>query len=252
MQALFCLILFVVISLSWASETQAKQSEIVAALDEHLVAIDTGFSGSKVLLFGATQGEGDVIVIVRGPKRQEIVRKKERIMGVWANKEQVAFNDTPSFYNIAATGDIDKLVDENTRKKLEFGADNLRPYIAREHRHLDDEKKQIFWQALLRAKKRDGLYADTTTPVRFLGNRLFRADIEFPSNIPVGNYLVYVHLVKEQKVVNTQITPLKVSKIGVEAEIYNFAHNYSFLYGIVAVIIALVSGWLASVAFRKK
>ena len=42
---------------------------LVADASRHLVAITTGFVGTKVLLFGATEGEGDVIIVVRGPAR---------------------------------------------------------------------------------------------------------------------------------------------------------------------------------------
>ena len=44
---------------------------------------------------------------------------------------------------------------------------------------------------------------------------------------------------------------LNVKKIGVEAGIYNFAHEYSFAYGVLAILIAVMSGWFASVFFRK-
>lgn len=230
----------------------APSNEIVAALDDHVVAIDTSFSGSKVLLFGATEGEGEVIIIVRGPSHDEVVRKKERIMGVWANNDQVTFSGTPVFYSIATSGNLKEMVSASTRQRLELGPDYLNTYLASDSKDISTEKKELFWEALLRAKKRQGLYAKEAEEVKFLGQRLFRADFFFPPNIPVGTYLVYVYLVKDKDVVSSQITPLFVSKIGAEAEIYDFAQRHSFAYGILAVIIALAAGWVASVAFRKK
>jgi len=191
-------------------------------------------------------------VVVRGPSHNEVVRKKERIMGVWANKNAVKFSNTPAFYNIAASGTLDEMVPASTRQRLELGPDNLNIYLAPESKKVSDEVKETFWQALLRAKKRDGLYAKEVATVTFLGKKLFRADFKFPSNVPVGTYLVYVYLIKDKDVVTTQITPLFVSKIGAEAEIFDFAHKHSLSYGILAVFIALFSGWVASVAFRKK
>lgn len=238
--------------LAMEKKVPVVSQEIVAALDDQLVAIDTGFSGSKVLLFGTTEGEGDVVVVVRGPSHNETVRKKERIMGVWANKDQVTFSDTPVFYNIAASGDINKMVPASTRQRLELGPDNLNTYLAPESKTISDEMKETFWEALIRSKKREGLYAKEVEKITFLGKKLFRADFFFPANVPVGTYLVYVYLIKDKDVVTTQITPLFVSKIGAEAEIYNFAYQHSIAYGVFAVLIALFSGWLASVAFRKK
>lgn len=241
-----------VVSLCLNEAKAQNTNEIVAALDDHVVAIDTSFSGSKVLLFGATEGEGDVIVVVRGPSRDEVVRKKDRIMGVWANKEEVTFSGTPVFYNIATSGTLTDMVPASTRQRLELGPDYLNSYLASSSRDIGDAKKDEFWQALLRSKQNNNLYASEATQVKFLGKRLFRADFFFPPNIPIGTYLVYVYLVKDKEVVSSQITPLFVSKIGAEAKIYDFAHRHSFAYGIIAVIIALAAGWVASVVFRKK
>jgi hypothetical protein len=36
------------------------------------------------------------------------------------------------------------------------------------------------------------------------------------------------------------------------AGIYNFAHDYSALYGIFAILFAVASGWLAAAVFRRK
>lgn len=226
--------------------------EIVAALDDHLLAIDTGFSGSNVLLFGATEGEGDVIVIVRGPNETSTVRKKDRIMGVWANKEQVDFVNTPTFYRIASSSRVEDLLPPAMRQRLELGPQNIQPHIADLYADIDEATQETFWQALLRTKERTDLYGVADKPVQFLGKRLFRVEIDFPANIPVGKYLVHIYLVKDKDIVSTQITPLFVSKIGVEAAIYDFAHKYSFAYGLFAVVIALFSGWIASVVFRKK
>ena len=42
-----------------------KANTLVADLSRHLVGISTGFAGTDVLLFGATESKGDVLVIVR-------------------------------------------------------------------------------------------------------------------------------------------------------------------------------------------
>ncbi len=255
MQKKFLLHSLLVVILAWPVSLWAQTTtpnEIVAALDDPVVAIDTGFSGSRVLLFGATEGEGDVVVIVRGPSRDEVVRKKKRVMGIWVNKEEVTFSGAPVFYNIATSGKLENLVPASTRQRLELGADNLNIYLSPSSKEVGDDIKATFWQALLRNKKHQGLYATAETEIEFLGKRLFRADLDFPPNIPVGTYLIYVYLIKDKHIVSSQITPLFVSKIGAEAGIFDFAHRHSFVYGILAVIIALLSGWFASVIFRKK
>jgi hypothetical protein len=60
-----------------------------------------------------------------------------------------------------------------------------------------------------------------------------------------------VFLVHDGEVVGANITPLVVSKIGFEAGVFDFAHRHSLAYGVLAILIAVVAGWSASVAFHK-
>jgi len=75
--------------------------------------------------------------------------------------------------------------------------------------------------------------------------------LHFPTNVPVGEYKVRILLVTDNKVVSTGSMRLDVGKSGIEASVYDFAHRYSALYGIVALIIAVAAGWAASAVFRK-
>jgi uncharacterized protein (TIGR02186 family) len=85
----------------------------------------------------------------------------------------------------------------------------------------------------------------------FLGDRLFRTTLVFPANIPTGTYLVEVFLVRDKDVVGGQTTPLVVSKVGVDAAVFDFAHSNAFAYGAIAVAMAVVAGWIASLPFRN-
>ena len=63
----------------------AQTIPLVADLSEHLVAISTGFEGSKVLLFGSTDGTGDVVIVIRGPTETKKVLSKKKIGPIWIN-----------------------------------------------------------------------------------------------------------------------------------------------------------------------
>ena len=112
-------------------------------------------------------------------------------------------------------------------------------------------EEREYRDALVRAKRRAGVFAAENSRVLFLGNRLFRTRIAFPSNVPTGTYTVTVFLVRDDRVVSAQTTPLLVSKTGIGADVFAFAHNYSALYGVASVLIALFAGWLAGAIFRR-
>ena len=68
--------------------------------------------------------------------------------------------------------------------------------------------------------------------------------------MPTGTYIVEVFLVRDRDVVSGQTTPLVVSKVGLDAAVYDFATRQSAAYGAIAVVTAVVAGWLASLPFR--
>src|SRR5271163_5213469 len=76
----------------------ARAEGLVADLSSHLIAITSGFTGTSVVLFGATDGPGDVIAVVRGPERGMTVWRKGKVAGIWVNAEAVTFAGVPSFY----------------------------------------------------------------------------------------------------------------------------------------------------------
>lgn len=226
----------------------ASAQELVADLTSHLVAITTGFNGAQVVLFGATAGEGDVVVVVRGPDQPVTVRRKDRVAGVWLNRHQVTFPAVPTFYSVASGKPLADIASDAVLERLQIGLDHLAlaPAAA-----LSPDETAEFRAALVRTKTAGGLFSPNIGRVSFLGNRLFRATVSFPSNVPIGNYQVSVFLLRNGEVVSAQTTPLLVSQAGISADLVEFAGRQRIAYALVAIAIAVAFGWAASVAFRR-
>lgn len=226
----------------------AQAQQVIADLSRHLVAITTGFAGAEVLLFGAVDGEGDVIVTVSGPKDDIVVRRKSQVNGMWINTQSVTFSEVPGYYAVAATKSLEEIITGPVAEREQIGAEHLR---LMPERNLPPDTIALFRRALLRNMEREGLFQPRTGTVRFLGQRLFRADIIFPANVPTGTYLVNVYLVRGGQVVSGTTTPLSVSKIGLSAEIFDFAQHRGITYGLIAVAFAGFAGWAASRVFQR-
>ena len=80
---------------------------------------------------------------------------------------------------------------------------------------------------------------------------LFRSFLELPSNVITGQFEVKILHYRNSKLVSQQINSINVSKSGISAEIYDIAQNYSTLYGIFAVFLAVLVGWGSNLIFRK-
>lgn len=225
----------------------AVADTIVADLTSHLIGITTGFNGASVVLFGAADGPGDVVVVVRGPNREVTVRRKSRIAGIWINTDELTFAEVPSFYDIAASRPLDDILSPETASLYNIGLANLSFVPVTEQ---PPGRVAAFAEALIREAQHAGLFGSGARPVHFLGGRLFRTTIAFPANVATGTYLVQVFLVRDRHIVSGQNTPLVISKVGVDAAVFEFADREPGLYGVIAVFAAMMAGWLASLPFR--
>lgn len=226
----------------------ASSQSIVTDLSTREVAISTGFTGAELLLFGATEGFGDIVVTVEGPKRDEIIRRKERVAGIWVNGTSVTFENAPAYYRTAASKPLSEIAAPEVLEKLQIGSSRI-DLSTRSSRGAETILE--FRDAFIRSKKRQALYSEDISDIKITRGRLFRSTIPFPVNVPIGTYEVTVHLFKDGRLVSSEKTPLTVQKVGLEAKIYDFAHDHAAWYGLIAIAIALVAGWLAGVIFRR-
>jgi uncharacterized protein (TIGR02186 family) len=225
----------------------ARADTVVADLSSHLIAISSGFSGASVVLFGATDGPGDIVAVVRGPEREMTIWRKGKVAGIWVNREAMTFTNVPSFYAVAASRPLDDVLIPEAAALYRIGAANLK---LESKPAISGARARQFADALLDEQQRIGLIAADIGKISFLGERLFRATIAFPANVPTGTYLVQVFLARNRDVVGGQTTPLIVSKVGIDAEVSDFATREAAAYGAIAVLTAVVAGWLASLPFR--
>jgi uncharacterized protein (TIGR02186 family) len=234
----------------------AEAKDIVADLVVHRIEITSGFAGAEMTLFGAIEGKGNVIAVVHGPYARggallggEVeVRRKQRNLGIWMNGPHVRFKDVPAFYAIAASEPLEEVVTPEMRARYNLGIDALKLDIA----EATAPEIADFQAALLRIRQRHGLYTDRAGHVSFVGDRLFRTSFAFPSVVPPGIYTVEVYLARDGRIVDAQSFPLLVNRAGFSADVFDFAHRHSAAYGAIAVVTALLFGWLAHLAFRRR
>lgn len=235
----------------WTTASLAQP--IVTDLSEHLISITSNFTGTDLLLFGAVHaevaGSGEVVVVIRGPRKRVVVRRKDRFAGIWMNVESVRYNNVPGFYLVTSTKELSEIAPEAVLARHEIGLDHLQLRGRPERRGAKIDR--AYREAVIRNMKRAGLYRERFGDIRFLGETLFRTEIHFPVNVPSGTYTAEVFLITDGRVVSAQSTPIFIDKTGLERRIHSFAHQSPAIYGLLAVLLALAAGWAAGAAFRK-
>ena len=237
---------------------KAGDSQLVADLSENSISIESDFHGTELLLFGAINGEqgDDIIIVVRGPDVRIAQRRKSKVAGIWINVETNIWSKTPSFYQILATRDLARIADKATLQTLGVGATNLALQIVPEKDPLETglPKPTVNGMVgeLVANMSELGLWGARTDTIALKEGALFRSIIDLPSNVLSGQYDVRIIHVRDGIPLSEDNASITINKGGLSATIYNMAHQYSFFYGLFAVIFAIAAGWLAAAVFRKK
>ena len=109
-----------------------RAQDLAADISDHLIAITTAFVGTTVTLFGVSDDSGNIVVTVIGPRSEQVVRRKDRIGGIWVNADEMTFADVPEFYFVASSRPIGEIAHPDIQARLELGLEhlNLRPVDA--------------------------------------------------------------------------------------------------------------------------
>jgi uncharacterized protein (TIGR02186 family) len=237
--------------------TTANPETIQIGLSTDIIAISAAFSGADLTVFGAVdkvdpliqrQGRYDVIVVLEGPPKDIVVRKKSRFLGIWVNRVSEVFTGAPESYSLASTRQMQDITDSKTYASLSLGTDGLvlRPKFGQQRPTLEP-----FAEALKQVKTRQGLFNQRPGGVEFISANLFRATLALPADVPVGVHKARAFLFRNGAFLKENSTSLQIIKSGFEQQIYKSAHEQSIFYGLFSISLAMVIGWLGRIIFRR-
>ncbi|KMO39764.1 membrane protein [Methylobacterium variabile] len=236
----------------------ARPEALVVSLSFNRLAVTSTYAGTSVAVFGAIERDGqaasraggyDVVVTIRGPRQSLTVREKEALGPAWVNRSQQKFAEVPSFLAVLSSRPLAEVADEATRRRLRLGLASIiaSPDLTLTAPTADDP----FREALLRLRQRERLFTESEAGVRFLSPSVFRTTAPLPATAPVGAYDVEVVLLAGGVALARREERFDLVKSGIEQRIAAAARDWSLAYGLAAGALALISGWLASVIFRR-
>lgn len=239
-------------------QQQPPAERIQIGLSTDRVSIASDFSGAELAIIGALenpdpqllrQGRYDVIVVLEGPPRPVVVRRKDRVLGVWINTQSETFVNVPSSYAVSTTRVYQDITSAESYRQLSLGPE----YIHMQPADPDQPAATLeeFRSALRERKKATGQYNERIGGVQFLSQNLFRATVSLSPNVPLGTHRARAFLFRSGQFVAESSASLGIYKAGFEQRIFETSRNNGFLYGIGAVALAMITGWLGSIVFRR-
>ncbi len=238
----------------------AAAERLVVSLSNHRVAITSSFVGDDLVLFGtiepdpgktALRSAYNLVVTVTGPRETMRTRRKQRVLGIWVNTDSREFVRVPSYLAVLSNRPANEIAPLEVLRRLQIGLDNfllpqrIGPDLA------DTVREDPFRVAFIRLQTQYGLYRESATAVTFLTPTVFRAAVPVPANVPTGSYLIDVMLFADGALVARTNSALEVTKAGLEQYVADAARDNGLLYGLVTTLMALLTGWFASVVFAK-
>lgn len=241
--------LLIILLLLLTNTNAASARSIISGISTNEINIDTSFNGTDILLFGAKGDAGNIVVAVRGPKKNFLVTKKQKLLGIWYNGSRIKFKDSFSYYSLFSTFNDDNVTNQ-LLSQLELGTNNLK-FIPSTNDNFNEDQKNEFQLQLINKLEKENLYTSGANKIEFLDETLFKVILHFPKNIARGVYTVEIYLISENDLISFQSIPIYVNQVGLSATISDQSYQQPLLYGLLSVIMALVIGWLANYFFVR-
>lgn len=228
-------------------------------LSTDVISVGTNFAGAQLVVFGALdnadarvqrQGRYDIAVLLEGPRRPLVVRERDRFLGIWINQGAQRFADVPTSYTLSSTRPLRDIAPREALRQLSLGAAN-QPFLPTAAEAANRPGQAAYGEALLRLKAESGLYLETSGTVEFVSSTLFRATLTLPADLPVGRHVMRAYLFKEGQFMRSRTEDLRVVKTGFESQLSTYAARNGLVYGLVAVLLAFLVGWLGRVLFKR-
>ena len=250
----------VVLALALAATPATAAARLVSSLSKYKIKITPSFTGSEIVLFGIPErdaeaapprGGYDMVATVKGPPETLVVRRKERVVGIWVNADSRTFVQVPSFLAVLSNRPVEAIVPLDVARRLQLGVrrtllpQQIGPDTA------DVVRDDPFRAAFLHLKEARGLYIENKTAVNFQASILYSATIPIPAGVATGTYNVDLKLFADGALIASGTEAFDIAKEGFEQFVAESAVNHGLLYGLASAAMAVLTGWLAAVMFRR-
>ena len=235
----------------------AKGETCFTLLPEKKVSMGIGFGGETVGFKGTLPQPGaTVIVQVKSENNPSLkLVRKGRVVFFWMNVKQFEVSHVPFFYKVFSSGNLTDVLNENLKKELNIGYDDLKQNLRLKllTGKPSDNDLNVVFDGFLKMKEKTGLYGVRENAIEInKKNNSFMFDLHFSDRAVEGNYTITCWAIKDGVILGETQETIAIEKVGLSRWFTYMAQHHSAVYGIIAVVIALVVGLLAGFIFKGK
>lgn len=218
------------------------------------IPITLTYHGAQLSITGQSASGDDLIVTITSEPADTALKYKEKVGGlVWMKKGTLEFKDTPHIYMLYSTDELGRILNAEDLNHNLLGYEALRA-----HTRIEDSggnPADLKWfDEYIKFKKEEKVYdIQEGRVVRQHGvdGNTYQVDVAWPYQAPPGLYTVEVLAARDGKVVDRSSTSFEVKSVGITKFLSKMAFDQAGLYGIMAVVIALLAGLAVGAVFKK-
>jgi uncharacterized protein (TIGR02186 family) len=254
MRAAFAILLVLLLG------SAARAERLIVSVSNHRVTVTPNYSGEELVLFGSVEKDAstpadrktyDLVVTVMGPRADMVTRRKERTFGIWINTDYRQFLEVPSYLALFANRSFEAITSPEIARRQQVGLNNVLLTQRVGGDYADVVPNDAFRSGFIRLRTQRGLYREDPSAVTFLTPTLFRTGIPLPAEVPIGTYEVEIKLFADGAFIGKTETAFEIVKVGFEQFVATTARQNGLIYGLITAAMALMTGWMASIVFRK-
>jgi len=220
-------------------------------LSPRRIDIGTFFNGTRVFLEAEIPAGSEAVVEVKGELGHLALMRKGRRGGLWMSVGEIQVNQTPNLYLVMSTSpELPVLAEGATawgiaalKSQLQFSGD------------LNSQEKEQFFQEFISLKESEDLFATLPGVLKLKhvsGGERLTGSFRLPAKVPPGTYQVLLSVVANGRLLEQKIEKIHVNMVGFPAMMASLAFSHEAIYGLLAVLIAIATGFLMGFMFKDK
>jgi hypothetical protein len=207
------------------------------------VEIGAFFGGKEVVVSAEIPPLADAVVELVGEDVAETLVRKGRIGPLWMNVGEIVAQGFPTLYMVASTSSFLLAGGDGSGS---WGYGKLREQ-ARLGESGGAEESDSMLREFIKLKETQGLYKLLPVGVELVSGderaQSIRARFPLPRCIRPGTYTVSVSAIRGGEVLQRQQTWIEVEMTGFPRLLRSLAEDYPMVYGIMAVVAAMLAGY---------
>jgi hypothetical protein len=249
-------LIFVVLSLAFFA-LPLKGETCFTLLPEKKVVMGIGFGGETIRFTGTLPQPGATVIVQVMSENNPSLKlvRKGKVIFFWMSVKQFEVYHVPFLYKVFSSGNLAEILNENLKKELNIGYDALKQNLRLKlliGKPSDNDRSVVF-DGFLKMKEKAGLYGVRENVIEInKDNSTFMFDLPFSDRAIEGNYAITCWAIKDGVILGETKETIAIEKVGLSHWLTYMAQNHSAIYGIIAVVIAIMVGLLAGFIFKGK